>query len=229
MKKHTTYPAQAVHVTGNLRQYDPVVYLNSNDTASPGYLAVGKTDEVITDTNGFESLKTIWEKHKDWMFGYLNYDLKNEVEKLRSENPNGLQFPLLHFYRPAILLIFRDGETEAHYDDEHTSTTEVEELLNNVSMRAKGQDQDLVNLRPRINKEAYLQAVSQLQEHLQQGDICEVNFCQEFFAEEAMVDPHLLYEQLNNISPTPFSCFYRNDDKYLLCASPERVFVKPLA
>jgi para-aminobenzoate synthetase component 1 len=31
-----------------------------------------------------------------------------------------------------------------------------------------------------------------------------------------------LYQRLSALSPVPFSCFYKLEDKYLLCASPER-------
>jgi len=226
VKKSSSYPAQEVFITEKLNKYDPVTYLNSNSPESPSYLAVGKADELIADTNGFESLEAFWEKHHDWMFGYLSYDLKNEVEKLKSENPDRLKFPLLHFYRPAILLIFREGETEAHFDDEHTSETEVKELLQLLNNSEEEQKHGPVDLRPRITKAEYLQATARLQEHMQKGDVYEVNFCQEFFAEGASINPYGLYRQLNTLSPTPFSCFYRNDDKYLLCASPERFLKK---
>jgi len=55
--------------------------------------------------------------------------------------------------------------------------------------------------------------------------IYEVNFCQEFYAENIEIDPLTIYLKLNEISPTPFSCFVKFKDKYLLSASPER-FIK---
>ena len=39
-------------------------------------------------------------------------------------------------------------------------------------------------LQAKLTKEEYLQAVEKLQAHIQRGDIYEVNFCQEYFAEE---------------------------------------------
>ena len=53
-----------------------------------------------------------------------------------------------------------------------------------------------------------------------------MNFCHEFYAENAIVDPFEVYLKLNRVSPMPFSCFYRNKDKYLMCASPERFLKK---
>src|SRR5438132_557475 len=62
--------------------------------------------------------------------------------------------------------------------------------------------------------------------HIQRGDCYEINFCQEFFATGASIDPPGVYAQLTAISPKPFSCFYKLDHRYLLCASPERYLQK---
>ncbi|MEI2748659.1 MAG: chorismate-binding protein [Ferruginibacter sp.] len=64
-----------------------------------------------------------------------------------------------------------------------------------------------------------------MRQHIQRGDCYEINFCQDFFAHNAEIDPLYLFIQLNKISPNPFAAFYRIDDKYCLCASPER-FIK---
>jgi len=44
----------------------------------------------------------------------------------------------------------------------------------------------------------------------------------EFFAEDAFVDPLSIYQKLSSTSPNPFSALYKLDDKWLICASPER-------
>jgi len=79
-----------------------------------------------------------------------------------------------------------------------------------------------VSIQPRITKEAYIQTIGQLLKHIQRGDCYEINFCQEFYASPATIDPLNLYKRLTAISPNPFSSFYKLDDRYLLCASPER-------
>ena len=65
-----------------------------------------------------------------------------------------------------------------------------------------------------------------MQNHILRGDCYEINFCQEFYAKKAIIDPLHIYQKLSAISPNPFSAFYRVDDKYLLCASPERYLLK---
>ncbi|MGE5108495.1 MAG: chorismate-binding protein, partial [Sphingobacteriales bacterium] len=58
------------------------------------------------------------------------------------------------------------------------------------------------------------------------GDCYEINYCQEFFAKNCIINPVEVYNSLNKISPNPFSCFYKVENNYLLCASPERYLKK---
>src|SRR4051812_48724679 len=38
-------------------------------------------------------LEEFYAKHNDWIFGHLGYDLKNEIEDLRSTHTNRADFP----------------------------------------------------------------------------------------------------------------------------------------
>jgi para-aminobenzoate synthetase component 1 len=79
---------------------------------------------------------------------------------------------------------------------------------------------------PRITKEIYLKTIEQLKKHILRGDCYEINFCQEFYATNVTINPLETYQKLAEISPNPFSCFYKLEDKFLLCASPERYIKK---
>ena len=78
----------------------------------------------------------------------------------------------------------------------------------------------------KISKEEYIKTIEQLRQHILRGDCYEINFCQEFFAEHAHIDPIAVYQKLSAASPNPFSALYKLDDKYLICASPERFLKK---
>lgn len=77
-------------------------------------------------------------------------------------------------------------------------------------------------LLPRFSKEEYLETVRALQRHILRGDCYEINLCQEFFAHPVHIDPLHTWLSLSQASPNPFAAFYKVDDSYLLCASPER-------
>ncbi len=153
--------------------------------------------------------------------GFLGYDLKNEIETLESRNWDGLGFPDLYFFIPQYQLIFRGDEVEISADQPETiyqSILALEPLQNSTDF--KGQ------LKQRLNREAYLNAVSKLKEHIQRGDIYEVNLCQEFYAEDAELNPLAAYFELNQCSPTPFSSFFKLGERYIISATPERFICK---
>jgi para-aminobenzoate synthetase component 1 len=85
--------------------------------------------------------------------------------------------------------------------------------------------QNKIKIKHRISKINYSKKLTNILEHIHRGNIYEVNFCQEFYAENSKIDPLKVYQKLNKISTPPFATFLKIDDKFLLSASPER-FVK---
>ena len=83
-----------------------------------------------------------------------------------------------------------------------------------------------VSFQPAISKAQYVATIKQLQAHIHRGDCYEINFCQEFYATNTPIAPFQVYTKLSKVSPTPFSSFYRYNDGYLICASPERFLKK---
>ncbi|GAB3814073.1 hypothetical protein GCM10028895_06810 [Pontibacter rugosus] len=81
-------------------------------------------------------------------------------------------------------------------------------------------------MQQRVSKEKYQQQVEQVRQHILEGDVYELNYCMEFYAEDVKVYPLPLYLALNEVSPTPFSGYLKLHDKYLMCASPERFLKK---
>ena len=62
---------------------------------------------------------------------------------------------------------------------------------------------------------------------LQQGEIYELNYCQEYFAENIKINnPFELYFKLNNITKAPFSAFLNTESHQVFCGSPERFLQK---
>ena len=83
-----------------------------------------------------------------------------------------------------------------------------------------------IPIKNKIQKEEYLAVIRQLKQHILRGDCYEINFCQEFFSDSVVIDPLTAYKKLNEFSPNPFSALYKLEDKWLLCASPERFLKK---
>ena len=88
------------------------------------------------------------------------------------------------------------------------------------------QKQDAPVLKSRFAKDEYIETVKKIQQHIVRGDCYEINFCQEFYADDVVINPFSVYRKLSALSPNPFSAFYKYEDKYLMCASPERFLKK---
>lgn len=214
------------------QQFREIIYLDSNDypQAYSSYDCVVAADaftSIKTDFhNAFEDLKQYQQTTKDWLFGYLSYDLKNSTELLVSENFDGLDFPDLFFFQPKKLFLLKGNQLEIQYlnccDDE--LDFDFEEILE--SKISKSDDDKKVVIQQRILKEDYIDKVSKILEHIHRGDIYEANFCMEFFAENTIINPFEKFLKLNNISQTPFAVFFKNNKQLLLSATPERYLRK---
>jgi para-aminobenzoate synthetase component 1 len=78
----------------------------------------------------------------------------------------------------------------------------------------------------RFDHSSYIKCVDQIQSHIEEGDCYEMNFCTEAFAEDQQIDPWHTFYKLNVLNPSPFAALYRNEDSWLMCASPERFLYK---
>ena len=213
------------------QQFREMVFLDSNNyhqkqSSFDCVLAVDAFTSIKTDFhNAFEDLKQYQQQTKDWLFGYLSYDVKNDVEDLHSNNFDGLHFPDLFFFQPKKLFLLKGNKLEIQYlrmcDDEIES--DFLAIQNNSKLETRNSKPEIVQ---RISKEIYLSKVNNMLEHIHRGDIYEANFCMEFYAENAIIEPVKIYQKLNAISKPPFAIFFKNNEQYLLCASPERYLRK---
>ena len=213
------------------QQFAEIIFLDSNNyhqkqSSFDCVLAVDAFTSIKTDYhNCFEDLKQYQQQTKDWLFGYLSYDVKNDVEELHSSNFDGLHFPDLFFFQPKKLFLLKGNQLEVQYlrlcDDEIES--DLIGIENNCQLSIINYQ---LSIQQRISKESYIAKVNQMLEHINRGDIYEANFCMEFYAENATIEPIEIYQKLNAISKPPFAIFFKNNQQYLLCASPERYLRK---
>lgn len=173
--------------------------------------------------NAFEQLKQYQHQTNDWLFGFLGYDLKNEVEHLTSTLPDGTGFPDLFFFQPEHIINISASGTVTIESPTLSPDIIFEQIKStNVVTNAHAQ----ISMQARISKAEYLRTIQQLREHIAAGDVYEINYCQEFYAEGVELNPIDIFNKLNQLSLAPFSCYLKFDDKHLLCASPERFLRK---
>ncbi|MEZ4858722.1 MAG: anthranilate synthase component I family protein [Flavobacteriaceae bacterium] len=215
---------------GWAQQFHEVIWLDSNHyqqnhTSYQAILAVDAFTAIKTDAFGaFKKLEEYQYTSKDWLFGYLTYDVKNDVENLSSNNFDGLHFPDLYFFQPKKVFLFSETEVTLQYlkcvEDE--IETDWQEILNFSEEKKQLSKEQLIKIKLRTSKDSYFEKVSQMLHHIERGDIYEANFCQEFFAENVLLDPLSTFFHLNEISKPPFATFLKLQHGYALSASPER-------
>ncbi len=172
----------------------------------------------------FESLQEFYTANiNEWLFGHFSYDLKNETEKLQSNHADGIGFGDMHFFVPQIVIELDEKEVKIFCDDD---ADVIYRQIKSASTEIKEQVKTAAVVKNKINREDYIGIIENLKQHILRGDCYEINFCQEFFATNANIDPLYIYSRLSDISPNPFSVFYKLNSCYCLCASPERYLKK---
>lgn len=212
------------------RQFQVFTILDSNGHADQYsvydcIIAADYTDILETDYHqAFTKLDSFTKENKQWLFGGLGYDLKNDIEKLDSNNKDELGFPDCFFFVPKHILLIK-GNNLSIISNNHN-------LYNDI-INIKLQQDALVDMQipsppvhQRFDRETYISQVNNIQKHIQAGDIYETNFCVEFYAENFAIQPQQVFEKLNKSSSSPFASYLRWFDKYIICASPERFLAK---
>ena len=218
--------------------FGEVVVLDSNVSANekalyPSYdyiVAVDAFTSLKTDyVNSFKELYQYQNQTKDWLFGTISYDTKNAIESLSSTNQDGLEFPDLFFFQPKKLFLIKGSELEIQYlrmcDDEIESDFEAIKNQNGSDL-STSVSQTKNTIQQRISFEKYLEKTEQFLKAIHRGEIYEANFCMEFFADNADIEPLNVFQRLNAISKAPFAVYFKRNNQYLLSASPERFLKK---
>lgn len=187
--------------------------------------AANAADVFLPQENKLLQLAAFTQKHRNnWLFGHVCYDIKNEVEDLTTSHDDKLCFPDLFFFQPKDVLFLQGNVLTIECTDEmpeqiYKSMTE-DSFANHLSGDKN------IRLQQRILKEEYIAIINKIKQHILRGDCYELNFCGEFFSEDCIINPIEVYQQLSQVSPSPFAAFYKLNNKYVLCASPERFMQK---
>ncbi|MBS1731512.1 MAG: anthranilate synthase component I family protein [Bacteroidetes bacterium] len=182
-------------------------------------LAAAGEDYIFS--GDLDAFSDFYEKNNDWLFGHFSYDLQNENEPTINEDG----FKKLCFFRPKTVLMLQ-GEMLNIASTDKAPETIFKEIQQEESTTPKIVEHPGLDIQADTEKHEYISIIKKLKAHIQRGDCYEVNFCLQFFAEDCLIDPQLIFKKLKAISPNPFACLYRIDNNYLIGASPERFIQK---
>ncbi|ADB39452.1 aminodeoxychorismate synthase component I [Spirosoma linguale] len=212
-----------------------VAFLNNNETTYPNgpfpnRLFVGSKRVVsFSDVAGPDAFRVLEKAHRDepsFLVGYFGYDLKNQLEALSSRNAPRLELPDVYFVEPEWVIDFTTDNTVVIH-----GAGNIDQLLKEIASYDSAQvlstpKRTPVSVQCRVTPAEYQATVRQIKEHIVAGDVYELNYCIEFFAEQAQLNPLTTYQALNERSPMPFSNFIKLGDQYIIGASPERFLKK---
>ncbi|MGA0555131.1 anthranilate synthase component I family protein [Larkinella sp. VNQ87] len=219
------------------QSYEHVAFFNNNADqlygfslpyrAFPNRLVAGvrQVVEFGAETDPFHTLYQVHQREPDFRVGYLSYDLKNRIESLSSRNPDRMGFPDLYFFQPLHVIDFENTAlTIRSFENPGKVFESIEATAPNTGPVVRIGPKPTIERR--VSPEEYRQTVKRIQQDIIDGTVYELNYCIEFFAKQADLDPLAAYWALNDRSPMPFSHFLRIGNRYSLGASPERFLKK---
>ncbi|MDN6280401.1 MAG: anthranilate synthase component I family protein [Psychroflexus sp.] len=189
-------------------------------------IGIGKRSSLNFENRvDFDQVDHYHQQTKDWLFSYISYDVKNSIENLTSDNSDGLHFPHLTLIQPQKVLCLKNDMLFFHYLDQDVDS--IADDLNAILLQIVSETPlPQFEFQSRMPRKMYLENASHLMQHIQRGDIYEINFCQEYYAENVTFNCLQAYKRLRELSKAPFSVFAKHDSHYIISASPERYLSK---
>ncbi len=204
-------------------------YTNDKYSSYELLVAAGAVENIKVDQTGnaINELEKFIQTNNDWVFGYLSYELKNEIENLVSENPDNTRFAALEFFVPRLIIV---KDKEGYKAGVRKGSSEEYDLQNIIAgicaIPPESAHIPPVCLQQRLSRDEYISKLKFLKDNIQYGNIYEINFCHELYSEGEEINPPALFNRLNKKNPSPFAAFIRFDNHYALCSSPERWLCK---
>jgi len=204
--------------------------LDSNEYEQDPYaqfeflLAVDALDTFSATSNSFDQLDAYRQQKASFLFGYLGYDLKNEIEDLHTAHIDAFDFSNMYFFEPRYILQI-DKKNKLSINRNYPEAFAIYEMIQSMPLDIPTV-KNTIELQSKITHKEYLEIIERIKQHIIEGDIYELNFCRELYATEIEINPLAIYLQLNDTAKAPFSSFFKIQDQYILCASPERFLQK---
>ncbi len=216
------FKRKIIHISTH---FENSIILNSNYSSTDYDLifAYGVHSFLSSNKNSLKKLDEYVSQCKDWLFGFFSYDLKNEIEPLKSQNLLCHDLPNLYFFQPKVIITIKENTVDLKY----VSGIEPDVELNNIlNFKYSFKNQSVKdNLELRLKKRDYVKSINSIKDHIRIGDIYELNFCMDYYSNDIIIDPVKSYISLNSLTESPMSAFIKLKSFHLLSSSPER-FIK---
>ena len=157
-----------------------------------------------------------------WL-GWLGYDLAWEIEQLPELNRDPLPFPVAYWYEPECFAILdRLEQTLWLAASDRQQLDDLELRLTSVAAQREGVNSRAIEITYLTSQQQYQNAVRQAKRYIKAGDIFQTNLSLRFQTSTA-ADSWAIYQQLQNINPSPFASYWRSPWGDVISCSPERL------
>ena len=177
------------------------------------------------ESNGLKALEDFLQRHQNvYRFGFLSYNLNLKKEDEHGEKVNRIGFPKIGFFVPRYVVELDERKRQTFLKGENDEKAQkfIKDFFAHEVKRPKND----INLIPGLNKEEYISRIVKLQKEMGSGPIEAVVYCQDFYADNCVIQPLSTYFELNRKTKAPFSCFVEWEGRQLLSGSPERFLKK---
>ena len=177
-------------------------------------VGIGKQGAAIQH---FEEMEAV---HNQWIMGGLPYELRHRFEPSLMREEGRPERPEVAFFVPETVISIRRGASELVIEGPEN---EVEKWIFSPPLPIIHPSSNIPpDFSSNFTQTEYLAAVDHIRDHIREGDFYELNLSQRFIAPYELEDPVNLFRRLTALSPVPFAAFFKFEEQYLLCASPER-------
>ena len=216
------FKRKIIHISTH---FENSIILNSNYSSTDYDLifAYGVHSFLSSNKNSLKKLDDYVSQCKDWLFGFFSYDLKNEIEPLKSQNLLCHDLPNLYFFQPKVIITIKENTVDLKYVSGIEPDDELNKILNFKYSFKNQSVKD--NLELRLKKRDYVKSINSIKDHIRIGDIYELNFCMDYYSNDIIIDPVKSYISLNSLTESPMSALIKLKSFHLLSSSPER-FIK---
>ena len=169
------------------------------------------------------------------VFGYLAYDLKDDLELLPRTSIDDLGLPKLYLGAPSLIVVHDkiNNSSVVHApvrEDTGNSSAEaaIGDFLETLRQPAPAYGSfsgDGRGLKSNFSRGEYEAAVQRIREYIAAGDVYQVNLSQRFEMGFSG-DPYALFRKLYAMNPAPFFAFVNAGDHQIVSTSPERFLMR---
>lgn len=185
-------------------------------------LGTTRVAECRTPDAAFHALDRFCAETAGPVFFQVAYGAGEEVVKALRLEPPAQFWPCMLAFAPRFVVRWAgDRCTVEHQPNDRVQAEEVLKSLTEPVNVSAAQN----TLWSTPDRAAYLSGAGDLMEHIQRGDIYEVNYCVERSAVDPAFDPYGAFQRLDARLQAAHAAFAKHDGRYALCQSPELFLV----